>query len=109
MDKDKEVVTVRAHSPKELLSQVSAAFNEADIDALIALYEPGATLVAQPGQPVSGIEEIRMALQGFLAVKPAFDLDVRSIFEAQDLALVNSSWTLEGTGPGSSRTGAGCW
>ncbi|MGH8930710.1 MAG: YybH family protein [Egibacteraceae bacterium] len=88
-----------AHSPKELLGQVSAAFNEVDIDALIALYEPGATLVAQPGQPVTGIEAIRIALQSFLAVKPAFDLEVRSIFEAQGLALVNSNWTLEGTAP----------
>lgn len=88
-----------AHSPKDLLSQVEAAFNDGDADALLALYEPDATFVAQPGQTVTGIEEISVALSGFFAIKPVFDLDVRSIVESQDLALVHSNWTIHGTAP----------
>ena len=38
------------------------AFNRGDLDAVIALYEPKATMVAQPGQMAEGRAAIREAL-----------------------------------------------
>jgi ketosteroid isomerase-like protein len=40
------------------------------LDALVALYEADAILVAQPGEVVTGIEAIREALSAFLATLP---------------------------------------
>ena len=37
-------------NPEEVLHAFFRAFNQGDIDAVIALYEPQAALVAQPGQ-----------------------------------------------------------
>jgi hypothetical protein len=43
----------------------------------MALFEPEATLIPQPGQVVTGTEAIREALSGFLALKPKFDLEFK--------------------------------
>ena len=74
-------------------------FNTADIDALLSLYEPNATLVPFPGEPVSGHAAIREALGGFLGLKGRMELKVDKIFRTDDVALIFSSWSLNGTGP----------
>lgn len=73
-------------------------FNAAEIDALASLYEPNATLVPFPGEPVSGHAAVREALSGFLALKGRMRLKVDKIFRADDVALIFSSWSLIRTG-----------
>jgi ketosteroid isomerase-like protein len=65
----------------------------------MALFEPEATLIPQPGQVVTGTEAIREGLSGFLALKPKFDLEFKKAFQAGDIALLFSDWTLSGTDP----------
>jgi ketosteroid isomerase-like protein len=66
----------------------------------MSLYEAQATLLAQPGEaPAKGTEEIRAALQAFLATEPMFTNQVRQVFEADNLPLSFPDWTLTGTGP----------
>jgi uncharacterized protein (TIGR02246 family) len=88
-----------AYSPKELLDQVVEAFGNRSIEALLAVYEPGAPFVAQPGQRLTGSEVIRTALEAFFAIEPTFALDKGSVVEADDLALVHSNWTIDGIAP----------
>jgi uncharacterized protein (TIGR02246 family) len=78
------------------------AFNHGDLDVLLALYEPEATLVPQPGQVAAGIAAIREALSGFLALKGRMEIEEigpEHMVQAGDLALGSGSWTLAGTGP----------
>jgi ketosteroid isomerase-like protein len=63
----------------------------------MALFEPEAILIPQPGQVVAGTEAIREALSGFLALEPRFDLEFKKAFQAGDIALLFSNWTLSGT------------
>ena len=91
-----------AGTPEEVHRLWAQAFDEGDVDAVVALYEPSATLVFQPGEePVRGTEAIREALDGFLSMfegKPKFDLRFGKAFEAgEDLALVLSTWTMSGS------------
>jgi ketosteroid isomerase-like protein len=65
----------------------------------LALYEPEATLIPQPGQVVTGTEAIREAFSGFLALKPKFELVFKKAFQAGDIALLFSEWTLSATDP----------
>jgi ketosteroid isomerase-like protein len=51
-----------AHTPAAIHRLSEAAFNAGDRDGPMALYEPGARLVPQPGQVVTGTEAIRAAL-----------------------------------------------
>ena len=88
-----------ATTPEQAHELFVEYFNTADIDALLSLYEPNATLVPFPGEPVSGHTAIREALGGFLGLKGRMELKVDKVFRADDVALLLSSWILNGTSP----------
>ena len=88
-----------ATRPSDLHPLFVEAFNARDADALVALYEPDAVLVPEPGTTVSGHAAIREALGGFLALKGTIRLDTIRVYEADALALLHGQWTLNGTGP----------
>ena len=85
--------------PEEAVQAFFDAFNRGDLDAVVALYEPKATLVAQPGQIAEGHAAIREALNGFLAMKPTLTPEKKTLVAAGDIALSVVRWTLNGTGP----------
>jgi ketosteroid isomerase-like protein len=43
-----------ASTPEEVLSLLGQAFNAGDLNSILALYEPEATFVVQPGDTVTG-------------------------------------------------------
>ena len=88
-----------AHKPEELDVLFVQAFNAGDIEAMMKLYEPAASLTPQPGQVVSGTNALREALSGFVARKPRMTLEARTLAETGGIALTTSKWVLEGTGP----------
>jgi uncharacterized protein (TIGR02246 family) len=89
-----------AREPEEAHRLWAERFKAGDLEGLLALYEPTATLMPQPGQAATGTAAIREALTGFLGLKPTFDmLDTKPAIRADDLALLHSRWTLSGTGP----------
>ena len=88
-----------ARKPEEIHRLFSEAFNAGDIKAILSLYEPGAVLVPQPGQMVQGHAAIREALNGYLAIKPRFNLTFGKALVSGDTALLISKWSLKGTGP----------
>jgi uncharacterized protein (TIGR02246 family) len=88
-----------AHKPEELDVLFANAINAGDIEAALKLYEPGACLMPEPGELVSGTAAIRQALAGFLAMKPRLTLDAKKLAETGGIALTTAKWVLEGTGP----------
>ena len=85
--------------PEEIHSQFATTFNSGNVDAIMALYKPEATLVPQAGQIVQGRDAIRQALLQFLALKGT--MEVKSIFTVRGpgVALTRGQWKLSGTGP----------
>jgi len=55
-----------ATEPEHIHGLFEQAFNAGDIDALVALYEPDAALVPQPGTIAEGPAAIRESLRWFL-------------------------------------------
>ena len=88
-----------AHTPEEVQRLWAEAFSAHDLEALMALYEPEATLIPQPGQVVTGTGAIREALSGFLALKPKFESEFKKAFQVGEIALLFSDWTLSATDP----------
>ena len=88
-----------AHAPEEVAQLWAESLTAGDLEALVELYEPDATLVAQPGEVVTGVEAIREVLSALLAMEPTFNLEVRKVLQTGDLALSFADWTLSGTGP----------
>jgi uncharacterized protein (TIGR02246 family) len=85
--------------PQDLHPLFVEAFNAGDLPRLLALYEPGARLVAEPGQVLAGHEAIRNALQQFLALRGTITMDTKDVVEAGDIAMLRAKWRLNGTGP----------
>lgn len=86
-----------AHSPEEVHRLFAEHFASGDIDALVALYEPTATLVPQPGQPVTGHAAIRAALGQFLDMGGRFAMAPAKVLRGDDLAVLFAPWTLAAT------------
>ncbi len=88
-----------ARSPEEIDGIFERELNAANVDGLLALYEPGAAFTVEPGKVVTGTAAIREAIQGFLSLKPTIRLTPRVLANAGDIALVSSTWTLKGSAP----------
>jgi ketosteroid isomerase-like protein len=85
--------------PIDVLTVVTQAINSGDVDAQMAIYEPDAYLNFEPGQgPVTGIQAIREAFTGFLAMNPNITMQLLSCNQAGDIAVIRNSWHLTGTG-----------
>jgi uncharacterized protein (TIGR02246 family) len=86
-------------TPKEFLISYVEKFNAGDISSLINLYEIDACFVSQAGQVVKGIENIRQSLQSFINMNGKLESKVNGVIETSDIALVNTEWSFNGTGP----------
>jgi len=87
-----------ARKPEECDTLLGEALNRGDLEAAVALYEPNAAFVAEPGKVVTGHAAVREAMKGFLAIKPKFSMDVSAV-QNGDLAVLRSKWKVNGTGP----------
>jgi uncharacterized protein (TIGR02246 family) len=82
--------------PDQLHRDFESRFNDGDVDGLVALYEPDATLIPSPGLTATGAGEIGEALKGFLAMQGRITLDTRLVVTVGDLAYLSNTWTLDG-------------
>jgi ketosteroid isomerase-like protein len=87
------------NSPDGVIRLFSNRLNERDVDGALALYEPEAAFVAEPGRWVTGTDEIRAALERFAALEPELEGEVETVREAGGIALVINRWSLRGRGP----------
>jgi uncharacterized protein (TIGR02246 family) len=92
-------MTMSQTRPEATIERFSELLAEGDLEALLELYEPDAAFAPQPGETVNGHDEIRAALETFLAVKPRMEGKVEKVLEAGDTALVANRWRLSGTAP----------
>ena len=86
-----------ANRPEEIHAAFTTAFNDGNLEALIALYEPEASIAPAPGEVVTGTAAIRSVLAGFLALKGRMAITTTRVVAAEDVALLHGTWTLTGT------------
>src|SRR5262245_51064725 len=85
-----------ATEPEQLHGLFEQAFNAGDIEALMALYEPDAALVPQPGAVAEGTAAIRDSLRWFLDRNGRIKLDTTLVLRVGDLAFLSNRWALTG-------------
>jgi uncharacterized protein (TIGR02246 family) len=80
--------------------------NAGNLDALIELYEPGASLLQADGSAAVGHAAIRAALGELLGSKPRIQIKTARIAKGGggDLAVLYSEWLLTTAGPDGART-----
>jgi len=88
-----------ARKPEECDLLLIDAIQKGDVDTAVALYEPEASFVQDSGEIVTGRAAIRAVMQGFLALKPRFTMEVTAV-QSDDggLALTRTTWSVTGTG-----------
>jgi uncharacterized protein (TIGR02246 family) len=94
-------------NPIETVNELSNAINRGNLEAALALYEPDAVMVGQPGQLARGSKELRAALGRFIALKPELRSETQNVIEAGDTALYTARWSLRGTDPSGKATTMG--
>lgn len=87
----------------EVVKNMSAAMEQGNLEEALKAYEPGATLVAQPGMSVSGAA-FREAMNGYVSMKPKFEMPKHEVVESGDIALHISPWTMEAVDPATGKT-----
>lgn len=85
--------------PEAVIERFSQLLAAGDLDSMMDLYEPEAAFAPQPGASVEGHDQIREALEAFLAVSPRMDGTIEKVLEAGDTALVANRWRLTGSAP----------
>jgi len=82
-----------AGRPLEVHSLFLEAFNHADVEALVALYEPNAIFSTASGIAV-GHDAIREAYQQILSDGGQMELETRTVLDSGDgLVLLHGAWT----------------
>jgi len=98
-----------ARTPEDCDRLFAEHINRGDLDGLVALYEPRAGFVPQGAAAVNGVEAIRAALAGFVAMKPRVTMNVTKVVRAgDDLAVLYNDWSMSATaadGTATSSTG----
>ncbi len=55
-----------AKSPEQWWEIWSESFERGDVETILGLYDPDATVVPNPGNPITGRTDLRQTLQGFV-------------------------------------------
>lgn len=79
--------------PSDLHSGVQDAFNSADVEALVSLYESDAWLFGPEG-PVQGLDAIRATWAGFIALGGQIEMVTQYAVEQGELAMLSNRWTM---------------
>ena len=87
------------NTPEDLLQAFFRAFNQGELDAIMAMYEPQSCMVAESGHLAEGRAAVREAFIGALAMKSTLTPEKHKIVTANDLALSVIKWSLQGTAP----------
>jgi uncharacterized protein (TIGR02246 family) len=85
-----------ATEPEQIHGLFEQAFNAGDLEALMALYEPDAALIPQPGVVAEGTDAIRESLTWFLDRRGQITLNTTLIVRVGDLTYLANRWSLSG-------------
>jgi uncharacterized protein (TIGR02246 family) len=88
----------RATKPEECDILFFDAMNRGDIQAALDLHEPNARWFQVTGEVITGLEGIRTALEGFMALKATFTAEIKPFINSdENLAITSARWSLVGT------------
>jgi uncharacterized protein (TIGR02246 family) len=83
-----------AQKPEDLGQLFVQAVKAGDVDAVLALYEPGASMPNQQGEVRSGADAIRREMAPFVVLKPDIIGETDKVIVSGDIALSHSRWSM---------------
>jgi ketosteroid isomerase-like protein len=85
--------------PEGMAAALLKGFNSGEVSAMLALYEPGAVLIAKDGRTITGHTRIAAELERDLRLGLPLEAKARHVFVSGDIAEIVLDWSIEGTGP----------
>ncbi len=89
----------RAARPEDLGRFFLERANAGDVEGLVALYEPDATLAGTPDGVVTGTWALRRAFERLVAGRPTFVGESQPALRGGDLALTSTRFAIDRVGP----------
>jgi uncharacterized protein (TIGR02246 family) len=86
-------------TPTDTLTNLINAINTGNVEQAVALYEPDAVFIPEPGVSVSGTEAIREALAAMLVAKPQLVTHQTQTLQNNDVVLHHANWTMTALDP----------
>lgn len=83
----------------EAIEKMTAAFENKDIDGVMACYEPKAVVVFEPETPVSDTEVLREMFTGMSMMNPVFTYSGHEVFITGNIATHIAPWRMTAKGP----------
>ena len=81
------------------IKQMVTAVHKCDIDGVMETYELQSTVVFEPGNPVTNIDDIREGFKALIAINPKFTFSGHEIFISNDIATHISPWKMSAKMP----------
>lgn len=80
-------------APEQMHSEFGKLANLGNVESLLSLYEPGATIAPPPGSPSAHGEPAAEHIAKLIAMRPRFTrVTTTKVFQAGDIALLCSDW-----------------
>ena len=84
-----------AKSPEQWWQIWSESFERGDVETILGLYDPGATVVPNPGNPITGLADLRETLQGFVDMHGTLKANQGEILHGPGVATSYIPWTFD--------------
>lgn len=83
----------------DVIIKMTNAFEQKDIDGVLATYEEGAIVLFEPQKPVTGKQNLRMAFTQFVTMNPVFTYSGHEVYISGDIATHIAPWKMKGILP----------
>lgn len=94
-----KTMTQEQQNVLQAIEKMTTAFQNKDIDGVMACYEPNAVVIFEPESPVSDSNVLRKMFTEMSMLNPVFTYSGHEVFIAGDIATHIAPWTMSATAP----------
>jgi len=98
-NKEENVMTTDKRNVLNVITKMTESFHSGDIEGVMASYEKNATVVFEPGKPVSAPAILRKMFEDAFALNPSFSYSGHEVFINNDIAVHYAPWKMKGKAP----------
>lgn len=92
-------MTKEQQSVLKTIEAMTSAFHAGDIEGVMNSYETEATILFEPGSPVTDAEAIKQMFQGAFTLNPLFEYSGHQVIITGDIAVHFAPWKMSGKTP----------
>jgi len=98
-NKEGDSMSTDENNVLNVIENMTTSFHNGDIEGVMATYEKNATIMFEPGKPVSDPAVLREMFKGAFALNPKFSYSGHEVFISGDIAVHYAPWSMKGKTP----------